>query len=213
MFTGLIESVCMVRAVTRAGKGCNLTIDLDSLVQDAEIGDSFAVNGVCLTVTRLQGSTADFDISSETMLKSTMSLLKSGMKVNIERALRLGDRMGGHMVQGHVDGVARVGKVDKQGGFRCLTFTGEPVLMDQIVQKGSVAVDGISLTVSSLAKGQFCAAVIPETVQRTNIAQMHAGDQVNIEIDIVSKTITRYLDNILMQSDNLTVDKLRQLGF
>ena len=213
MFTGLIESVCKVRSVIRSGKGCNLTVDLDCLAKDANIGDSFAVNGACLTITRIQGNTASFDVSSETLLKSTIGSLKPGILVNIEPALCLGDRMGGHIVQGHIDGTGSVQSINKQGEFQYLTFTGKPALINQIVLKGSIAVDGISLTVASLAKGCFSTAVIPETIKRTNIARMRVGDLVNIEIDIMSKTITRYLDNILAKQGDLTVNKLRQLGF
>ncbi len=213
MFTGLIESVVTLRSLTSAGQTCGLVVDLGGLAEDAKTGDSFALNGVCLTITTLQGSVADFDVSRETVSKSTIGSLKPNASVNVERALRLGDRMGGHIVQGHVDGTARVAVVQKQGDFLTLGFSVDQALLQQMVEKGSVAVDGISLTIATLHPTQFSVAVIPETLRNTTLQTISIGDMVNIEIDVISKTVRRYLETMLSESGTLTVDKLRQLGF
>jgi riboflavin synthase len=213
MFTGLIESVVTLRSITMARQSCCLVVDLGRLAEDAKLGDSFALNGVCLTVTTLQGTVAGFDVSNETVSKSTIGSLKPNTPINIERALRLGDRMGGHIVQGHVDGTGRVAATQKQGDFLTLNVSLDRVLLEQMVEKGSVAVDGISLTIATLQPTQFSVAVIPETLRNTTLHTIGVGEPVNIEIDVISKTVRRYLDTMLSASGTLTVDKLRQFGF
>ena len=213
MFTGLIESVLTLRSITAAGLSRRLVVDLAVLAEDAKPGDSFALNGVCLTVTTLQGTVAGFDVSQETVSKSTLGSLKAQSPMNVERALRLGDRMGGHIVQGHVDGTARVASIKKQGEFLMLTFSVDRVLLNQMVEKGSVAVDGISLTIAQLQTDRFSVAVIPETVRNTTLKTIGVGDTVNIEIDVICKTVRRYLDTMLSESGTLTLDKLKQLGY
>jgi len=213
MFTGLIEQVCVVRSVRRSADSMELTIDLGKLAGGSLIGDSIAVNGTCLTVARLNGNFATFDVSGETLAKSNVGGLNVGSKVNVELAMRVGERFGGHIVQGHVDGVATIKAIDNRGQFADIRFETGAELLDGMVVKGSVAVDGISLTVASMEGNSFSVAIIPETLKNTTLGEAKTGDVVNIETDIIVKTIQRQLENILPQKQTLTVEKLKQLGF
>jgi len=213
MFTGLIETTCTVKTVRPAYGAMVLTVDLGALADDGKTGDSIAVNGACLTIAKLQGSLASFDVSSETLAKSTLGKLKPSSQVNIERPLTASDRFGGHFVLGHVDGTAKISKIDKKGEFVNFEFTAETELLEAIVNKGSVAIDGISLTVAEVDQNSFGVSVIPETLKRTALGSARIGDYVNIETDIIVKTIKRQLDEILPKKGSLTAEKLRELGY
>ncbi len=190
-----------------------LSIDLGELANDGRIGDSIAINGVCLTIAKLEGKIATFDLSAETLAKSTLSKLKPSSQVNIERAIKASDRFGGHFVQGHIDGTATTRAIDKRGQFADMKFAAEPELLDQMVVKGSVAVDGISLTIASMDQNSFSVALIPETLNKTTLSKVKIGDEVNIETDIIVKTIKKQLEKILPQTQSLTAEKLKELGF
>jgi riboflavin synthase len=213
MFTGLIEAVCKVKSVRRSGGAMLLTIDLGSLADDGKIGDSVAVNGVCLTITKFEGGAAAFDVSAETLSKSTLDKLNPSSQVNIERAVKATDRFGGHFVQGHIDGTAVIKAIDKQGQFAEMKFAAEPELLDAMVVKGSVAVDGISLTIAGMDRDSFAVALIPETLNKTTLNKVKIGDKVNIETDIIVKTIKKQLEKILPQTQPLTAERLKELGF
>jgi riboflavin synthase len=213
MFTGLIETTCKVKSVQAAGGGMHLVIDLGKLADETKIGDSIVINGVCLTVTKLQGGLAGFDISSETLSKSTIGQLKPASPVNVELAMTASDRFGGHIVQGHVDGVATIKAIDKHGEFADIKFTAKPELLDEMVAKGAVAVDGVSLTIANMDQTTFTVALIPETLKKTTLGLAKIGDKVNIETDIINKIIKKQLEKILPQQQQLTVEKLRELGF
>jgi riboflavin synthase len=215
MFTGLIEAVCEVRSLVAApaGQGKRIQVHLGDLVTGTRLGDSIALNGICLTVTALSGAEAWFDVSPETLKRSTLGLLRAGHRVNTERALRVGDRLGGHFVQGHVDGVGTIQSVDKHGDFWEFTFALERDLIAYLVPKGSVAVDGISLTVAELGERHFTVAVIPETARQTTLSLKHKGDVVNLETDMLVKAVRRACETLLVPSQPLSVNKLRKLGF
>lgn len=213
MFTGLIEQVCRIQAVRPGAGAVKLTIDLGRLADECKIGDSVAVSGVCLTVSGLEGNLVRFDVSGETLTKSSLGKLTSGSKVNVELAMKIGDRFGGHIVQGHVDGVAKIKTIDKRGEFADIRFVAEGELLDQMVVKGSVAVDGISLTIASMDGNSFSVALIPETLKKTTLGGAKTGDVVNIETDIITRTIKKQLEKILPQNETLTEQKLKQLGF
>ena len=213
MFTGLIQALCRVKAAQKSAASMRLTIDLQKPVEQARIGDSIAVNGACLTISELNGSAATFDISSETLSKTTLGKLTAGKTVNIELSLRPTDRLGGHFVTGHIDGTASITAIERQGNFANITFTAGPELLEQMVQKGSVAVDGISLTIASMDSKTFTVAVIPETLKKTTLGSAKPGDIANIETDMIVKTIRKYLQNILPPQERLTAEHLRQLGF
>ena len=213
MFTGLIASICQVSRVGQSGGAMHLTVDLGALAEGVQTGESIAINGVCLTVTDLKGTKADFDISGETLSVSTLGRLNVSSPVNVERALRPSDRLGGHIVQGHVDGKASIKTINKSSQFAEFDFEAGPGLLDLMVPKGSVAIDGISLTIAKLNKTGFSVVLIPETLERTTLKAAKIGDKVNIETDIIAKMIKKQLDNILGQRKGLTIEKLQQLGF
>lgn len=213
MFTGLIEAICVVKSARPNAGGLSLTADLGNLAEQRKIGDSIAINGVCLTIAELTGSLATFELSTETLARSTLGKLKPSSKVNVERAMKPTDRFGGHFVQGHVDGTATIKAIKRQGGFADIEFAAPPELLSQMVVKGSVAVDGISLTIAGIDQSSFRVALIPQTLKKTTLGTAKAGDAVNIETDIIVKTIKSYLDKILPQKQTLTVEKLRELGF
>lgn len=214
MFTGLIEAVCEVKSVAVGGsEGGSLAVDLGALAGDCRPGDSIAVSGVCLTVTRLQGSLATFGLSPETLKRSSLANLRPGWKVNIERAMKVTDRFGGHIVQGHIDGVGTVRSVKTLGEFAEVEFVVDRELLDQMVFKGSVAVDGVSLTIAGLDASGFRVAAIPETLNRTTLGDACVGRRVNIEIDILVKIVRRQLEILIPSQQPLTIDRLRQMGF
>jgi len=213
MFTGLIETMCTIKSVSRAGDSMVLTIDLGALADESKTGDSIAINGACLTIARLQGNLARFDVSAETLAKSTLGKLKPSSEVNVERSLKASDRFGGHFVLGHVDGTATIETIDKSGEFANIKFAAKADLLDAIIAKGSVAIDGISLTIATVDKNSFSISVIPETLNRTTLGKAKIGDCVNIETDIIVKTIKKQLDEILPKKQGLTAEKLRQLGY
>jgi len=190
-----------------------LAVELDIPAEQLKIGDSIAINGVCLTIAKLSASRANFDISPETMKISNLAALKPGSKVNIEPALKPTDRIGGHFVLGHIDGTAKIKQIKKQAGFTEITFTAEANLLSQLIPKGSVAINGVSLTIAALEKDTFTVALIPQTLKETTLGSAKISDTVNIEIDIITKTVKKYLENILPRNNNLTVEKLKQLGF
>jgi len=215
MFTGLIEGVCEVKVVAPSGGsgGGTLVVDLGELAEECRLGDSIAINGACLTVTRLDGTIATFGLSPETLEKSTLARLRPRSTVNIERAMKATDRFGGHIVQGHVDGVGTVRAVKRLGEFADWEFGAGAELLDQMVVKGSVAIDGVSLTVAKLGPESFRVAAIPETLARTTLGAARIGQQVNIEIDIIVKAVRRQLEQIVPGGQALTVERLRQIGF
>jgi riboflavin synthase len=213
MFTGLIEAICVVKSARPNAGGVSLTVDLGNLAEQCKIGDSIAINGACLTIAELTGSLATFELSTETLARSTLGKLKPSSKVNVEQAMKPTDRFGGHFVQGHVDGTATIKAIKRQGQFADIEFAAEPELLRQMVVKGSVAVDGISLTIAGLNRSSFSVTLIPQTLKRTTVGTAKVGDTVNIETDIIVKTVKSYLDKILPQKQTLTVEKLRELGF
>lgn len=213
MFTGLIKAVCTVKSAYTTGGGMRLTVDLGKLADECKIGDSIAINGVCLTIAQLRGSLAEFEVSGETLTKSALGRLKSSSPVNAELAMRADDRFGGHFVLGHVDGTAKIKKIEPLGEFERITFTADAELLAQMVVKGSVAVDGISLTIANMDEGSFSVAVIPETLKKTTLGTAKTGDMVNIETDIIVKTIRIAIDKILPTKQTLTAERLKELGF
>lgn len=213
MFTGLVETICTVRSIRSGAHSSVLAVDLGALAAESKTGDSVAVNGVCLTVVGIEGTIASFDVSAETLAKSTLGVLRPSSQVNIERAMRATDRFGGHFVQGHIDGTATLAAIDRHGKYADLRFAAGTELLDTMVVKGSVAVDGVSLTIADIDHNGFTIAIIPETLKRTTLSKARIGDCVNIETDIIVKTVKRQLENIVPKTEPLTAERLRQLGF
>jgi riboflavin synthase len=213
MFTGIIETVGTVRQITPGSGQMRVTVDIGRLAEGTVLGDSIAVNGVCLTVCRLDGTCAAFDVSTETIRRSNLTALKPSSKVNLERAMSAQGRFGGHIVQGHVDGVGKITAIRKQADFAEFRFKTSPDLLKQIVLKGSVTVDGISLTVAKLDKTGFEVALIPTTLAETTWQMSKVGDTVNIETDILVKIIQKQLAAILPDSKAMTIESLKEQGF
>lgn len=213
MFTGLIKAICTVKSAYTISGGMHLTVDLGKLADESKIGDSIAINGVCLTVAQLRGSLAEFEVSGETLTRSTLGKLKSSSLVNTEPAMKATERFGGHIVQGHIDGVATIKEIVRKGQFADIKFAANPKLLAQIVVKGSVAVDGISLTIANMEKNSFSVSIIPETLKGTTLGRAKIGDTVNIETDIIIKAIKKQLENILPAEQKLTAERLKELGF
>lgn len=193
MFTGLIEDRGTVSEVARDEDGALLTVATE-LAGQLGLGDSIAVNGVCLTATALADGAFSAQAMEETLRRSSLRELHAGSAVNLELPLRAGDRLGGHFVQGHVDGTGRVRAVREDGFARVLEVECEPGLARYIVEKGSVALDGVSLTVSALLPGGFAVSLIPETLERTSLGTLQVGGLLNIEVDILAKHIERLLE-------------------
>jgi riboflavin synthase len=213
MFTGIIETVGIVRQVMPTSSQMRISVAIGRLAEGTALGDSIAVNGVCLTVCRLDGTCAAFDVSTETIRRSNLNTLKTGSKVNLERAMSAQGRFGGHLVQGHVDGAGKIAAIRKQADFAEFRFETSPDLLKQMVLKGSVAVDGISLTIATLDKTGFEVALIPTTLAETTWQTAKVGDTVNIETDILVKIIQKQLQNMMGSHTGLSLEKLKELGF
>jgi riboflavin synthase len=192
VFTGLIESLGRVAGVDRGPDGARLRID-SGLAGELSDGDSVAVNGVCLTATVVTGGSFVADAMHETLTRTGIGDLDAGAEVNLELPLRAGDPLGGHMVQGHVDGVGLVVDRLDDGFARRLQISADPALLRYVVEKGSIAVDGVSLTVASVGDLSFTVSLIPETLQRTNLGAAEPGRTVNLEVDVLAKYVEKAL--------------------
>ncbi len=206
MFTGLVQSVGKVYGLKREGGSAQLQISSSLVNEDLQLGESIAVNGACLTVTAWNNSGFTVDVSPETLKCTTLGLLRANQAVNLERAMRLSDRLGGHLVSGHIDCVALVRRryVD-QNAIR-FEFGMPPEVMRYLVEKGSVAVDGISLTVNRVEKDMFSVAVIPHSLEMTTLKDCREGSQVNIETDLLGRYVERLLQSKSGSADNQKVD-------
>jgi riboflavin synthase len=212
MFTGLIEDTGRIAAIDRRGAAAVLTVTTSLPLAEIAIGDSVAVNGACLTVTAKSGTTLTFDVSPETISGTTIVGLRSGSSVNLERALRLGDRMGGHIVTGHIDCIGKLARTSETSGNRVLEFTLPAENARYLVTKGSVAINGISLTVNRVAAEGFSVNIIPLTQDATTLSSLRVGDQVNIETDIIGKYVER-LTAPWKQGNGLSIKALAENGF
>ena len=206
MFTGIIEEVGRVISA-QAG---NLVIAASNVLQGTELGESIAVNGVCLTVTNFDASSFLVDIMPETLKRTNLGLLHAGDRVNLERSLALGGRMGGHLVPGHVDDTGRVASVMQDGGAMLIRFEAAPEVMRYIVEKGFVAVDGVSLTTVTKDASSFQVSVVDYTKEHTTLGSRQVGDLVNLEVDIIAKYVEQLSQT---QSTGITVDFLQEHGF
>ncbi|MFW5915180.1 MAG: riboflavin synthase [Planctomycetota bacterium] len=213
MFTGIVQKVATVISLQRRGKSSVIGLNLDELASRVEVGDSVMINGVCLTATAVSDAETTFDVSSETLKLTNLGDLHPGEKVNVELAMRPDDRFGGHFVSGHVDATGDIlDMADRPGETRLRVRVAEE-LTDQMIMKGSVAVDGISLTIADLRSETFEVSLIPQTLRETNLRSKSRGDLVNIECDMIGKWIQRHLRRIQdSDEDTLTMDKLREAG-
>jgi riboflavin synthase len=194
MFTGLVEALGKVRAVTPDGTGRLLEIAQASIAPELTLGESVAVSGVCLTVTATKDETFTCQVGPETLRLTNLGELQPGAVVNLERSLRVGDRLGGHIVQGHIDGLGRIDKRERQGDWETIWFSCPPELCRQMVRKGSVAVDGISLTLQGVTGSGFSVALIPHTLAVTTLGFKKPGDTVNLETDLFAKYVAKAME-------------------
>ena len=202
MFTGLIETIGTVAKIDRRGKGILITINCSSELDALKIGDSISVDGVCLTVTHLHAQGFAAEASAETVGRTTLGSKRPQQKVNLERALRLDDRLGGHLVTGHVDEVAKITAITPEGSSYKVTFQVTEESIRYLVEKGSVAVDGISLTVNDIKSEYFVVTVIPHTASHTTLGSKKVGDGVNLETDILGK----YVEKLVTKKPGKKVD-------
>jgi riboflavin synthase len=200
LFTGIVEEVGTVGAIIAGPQGATLTIKAPRLGPSVKVGESVAVNGVCLTATRTKGDEFACDLSTETLKRSSLRQVGAGAPVNLERALALGDRLGGHMVQGHVDGVGNLVSSVRCGEGWEMEFSFPQELERFLVHKGSIAVDGISLTIATLGERSFKVAVIPHTYRASNLGTLRIGDPVNLEPDLLGKYFERFIQLGLLEA-------------
>lgn len=195
MFTGIIEEIGIIRAITKGAKSAVLMIQAEVIFSDLKVGDSVSTNGVCLTVTSIQGNTYTADVMNETLMRSSLGNLKSGSHVNLERALAANGRFGGHIVSGHVDGTGKILHIKKEDNAIWYTILCKPEVMHYIVEKGSIAIDGISLTVAKVERDHFSVSIIPHTAKETTLSERKVGDVVNLENDVIGKYIEKFTES------------------
>ena len=198
MFTGLVQDLGQVVAVDRSADGVRLSVQ-SALAGELDPGDSVAVNGVCLTATKVADGAFAADVMAETLRRTALGSLRTGDPVNLERAVTPATRLGGHLVQGHVDGVGRVTRRTPAGEFDEVGIALPNALLPYVVDKGSIAIDGISLTIASVSGDQITIGLIPETLQRTTLGRRAVGDDVNVEVDVIAKYVERLIESRLEQ--------------
>lgn len=215
MFTGIIEEIGTVISVKKGSLSSCITLQGSLIFEDMHLGDSIAVNGVCLTVTHKTKNQFTVDVMAETLRRSALSLLSSGSKVNMERAMAANGRFGGHIVSGHIDGIGEIIDFEKEDNAIWVTITTNPNILKYIIEKGSITIDGISLTVAYVDERCFKVSIIPHTAKNTTLISKNVGDVVNLENDLVGK----YIDKLMKyreeedQKENISMDFLAQNGF
>lgn len=214
MFTGIVETVGRIIGVDANGDDCRLRVDCGALdLADTQIGDSISVNGVCLSAVMVDGAVFAADVSRETLSCTTLSGLASGSRVNLERALLPTTRLGGHLVSGHVDAVATVVEVVPEGQSQRLHIAVPPRLARYIAAKGSICVDGVSLTVNTVTGNEFCVNIIPHTLAQTVIGDYRADTRVNIEVDVIARYLERLLSGDTQDSGGIDREFLKAHGY
>jgi riboflavin synthase len=217
MYTGIIEELGQVRSIEKRGEGARLIVEARTVTEGTREGDSIAVNGVCLTAIDVRAGSFSADGSRETLQRSTLGTLRAGSPVNLERAVTPSTRLGGHIVQGHVDGRGHFLNATEHGGSWTVRIAYPPEMARYLVFKGSVSVEGISLTVAALTDEYFEIAIIPKTWDVTNLSRLRPNDEVNLEADIIAKYVERILtvaSNVKGEgSSSLTIEKLAELGY
>lgn len=216
MFTGIIEEVGIVQGLKVDSKASKIIVKADKVLENTQLGDSISTNGVCLTVTNLEKTYFEADIMAETFRRSNLGSLKIGSKINLERALTLQSRLGGHMVSGHIDGTGKIVSVDKEEIATWITIEAEENLLRYIIEKGSIAIDGISLTVAYVDNEVFKVSIIPHTGEETTLLNKKIGDVVNLECDMVGKYVEKLLgiqNQSGQKNSKINEDFLKSNGF
>lgn len=215
MFTGIVEEVGTVRTVQRTGTSSFIEIQAKKVLEDVHLGDSIAVNGVCLTVTSFTGDFFRADVMNETLSRSSLGTLKNGSPVDLERAMTAGGRFGGHIVSGHIDGTGTITDIKKDGIAHWYTVTAPAEILRYIVEKGSIAIDGISLTVAKVTETSFSVSIIPHTAAETVLSYKKPGDIVNLENDIIGKYVEKLMRPAPTEKteSGITMEFLAKNGF
>ena len=217
MFTGIVEEIGQIKGVQRNVKSVRLTIAAGKVLEDVKLGDSIAVNGVCLTVTEFSFASFVADVMPETMKRSNLGSLGPGARVNLERALRLSDRLGGHIVSGHIDGMGQIIGKKQDDNAIWISIEAPPAILRYIIEKGSVAIDGISLTVAYVDDHSFKVSIIPHTQDETTLVGLKVGTKVNLENDLTAKYIEKFLffnkEGKKNEKSSLTMNLLEENGF
>ena len=211
MFTGIIEEIGNVKRIQKDANNCKLSIKASKILDDIHLGDSIAVNGVCLTVTCLNHQSCTVDVMNETWNRTALGLLRHGSDVNLERALSANSRLGGHVVTGHIDGTGKISSVKRDQNAVWYQINTQREILNLIVEKGSIAIDGISLTVARVSKTDFSVSIIPHTLEQTILKNKQVGNLVNLENDILGKYVQKLIDNC--QKTELSKEILYQNGF
>lgn len=215
MFTGIIEEIGVVKGIKKGIHSSRLIIDANKILNGTEIGDSICTNGVCLTVTDINYKTFEADIMAETLRRSNLANLKIGSKVNLERALTIEKRIGGHLVSGHIDGIGTIKKKEKEGNAMWITVSADKKILKYIIKKGSIAIDGISLTVACVGNNDFKVSIIPHTGEETILLNKDVQDTVNLECDQIGKYIEKFMKLKSKEDSNdlITKEFLCENGF
>ena len=212
MFTGIIEEIGKVQAIQHGGNSSFIKIQAEKILEDIHEGDSIAVNGVCLTVIEFDKNNFRADVMNETLRRSSLGSLKNGSPVNLERAMPANGRFGGHIVSGHIDGTGTILSVKNDGIAVWYTISTTPEIMRYIIEKGSIAIDGISLTVAEVGDSIFSVSIIPHTSEKTILSYKKTGDIVNLENDIIGKYVGKFINSDSRKS-NISIDFLAENGF
>ncbi|MGH4138899.1 riboflavin synthase [Clostridium sp.] len=215
MFTGLIEEIGEILSIKKGAKSARIIIKAIKILEDTKIGDSINTNGVCLTVTEVNKNSFTVDVMAETIRRSNLGELKPGFMVNLERALRVCDRLGGHIVSGHIDGIGTIVDLYKEDNATWVSVETEVDVLKYIVHKGSITIDGISLTVAYVDENVFKVSIIPHTVEETTLLRKTIGDEVNLECDMLSKYVEKLLkyDETPKEKKTVSMDFLLENGF
>jgi riboflavin synthase len=209
MFTGLIEEIGSVDSIVKSTKAARITIKARKVLEDVKLGDSICTNGVCLTVTYFDSEKFTVDVMAETMRRSNLGMLSKGDEVNLERALKLSDRLGGHIVSGHIDGLGKIENYTKEDNAVWITVSAPPGILKYIVQKGSITTDGVSLTVAYIDDEKFKVSIIPHTKDVTTLLHKNIGAMVNLECDMIGK----YIEKLMKYEDDTPVKKGIDIDF
>jgi riboflavin synthase len=213
MFTGIIEEVGIIKTIINKGNSLKLTIFSNKIIKQINLGDSVAVNGVCLTVTFFDENTFSVDVSPETYNLTSLKFLKQHSKVNLETALTLSKPLGGHIVSGHVDGIGKILSITPFNDFLQINISIPTGLRKYMIKKGSITVDGISLTINNISNKDFSLMIIPHTMLNTTLVDKKVGDYVNIEVDLIAKYIENFVRKYNTVEDNITKEFLSMHGF
>ena len=214
MFTGIVEEIGLIESIKNGEKSSKITIKGSKVLEDTKIGDSIATNGVCLTVTKLQDNKFEVDVMAETLRKSNLGSLSVGSRVNLERALNLQSRLGGHIVSGHIDGVGRIISFVKEDNAIWVTIEASEEILKYVIYKGSITIDGISLTVAYVDNIRFKVSIIPHTATETTLLNKRPSEDVNLECDLIGKYVEKLMGlNLEKNKSNISKEFLKENGF